>query len=466
MYQRNGYQAGTASKNLQRPSCTICGTLFTCEDKLTGSKQDLAPLIHELTGISILVIRGDVGTFEIDAEEKFSWMKSRQTKFEEDIACSILGLSGTSMSMSMLYVEGKENALRRLVKEIKRRENIRAPRRLQPLYSQPLGADQFRILHLKPGVVGNTIIGKVSEHNTSTPSQYYALSYVWGQEPSRTLADDQAHWKLFTVPGPQSQTAQHLISATKLGSASVYNLSRNQKQLYNAHGGTKVDLYVGRGVDGVCNGSLHTKGIIHGEISRRSTRFADATLTAEGLELVGTISPSRVTNSIHVLDAWRIIYADRDDKGEPAPPACDEAMTSILNTVFSGCDSISEQCPSLAIDIEELIMNIQTPGTVKAYLKVVRNIVWNRRFCQRKLSVSASNKEMENMFVGLVPQNANYGDSVCVLYGCSVPVVLWKSLNLHGEVHWQLTGEAYMDKIMDGEAVRSNLSEESLFEIR
>ncbi|TGO23657.1 hypothetical protein BPAE_0125g00100 [Botrytis paeoniae] len=651
--------------------------------------------------------------------------------------------------MPIIYGERKENALRRLRDEIKKRPNKPAPRRLQPLYSQPLGADQFRILHLKPGVVGSTIIGEVSEHNTSIPPQYYALSYVWGQEPeihrieingedrfirpnlfhalqrmrlqapihiwvdslcinqrddfernaqvsqmstiytaasgvliwlgeedstskfaidliakmianefrweamwwehygvialARILerpgwvlqeaafsrnssiycGDRQVHMDHFTraldlvranlssmpplltttvlsnfrhspavklldtIKGAFEKSAvgtitrhlltlETLVELTTLSETTdkrdtVYSLlnlsndatrapqsnssgyitpdyskrtldvfidfilhscrrsgsldivcrpwapisnsttldisyqprqrfgvqsypswissrdklpfgnpswgsnrringislvSRNQKRLYNAHGGTKPDVYVGRGVDGVYNGSLHTKGIILGEISRRSTRFADAILTTEGLELLGSISPGRDTNSIHVPDAWRIICADRDDKGEFAPLAYEEAMTSILNTVSSSRDSINQERLSLVIDIEELILNIQTPETVKTYLKVVRDIVWNRRSCQLKLSVSASNKEMENSIVGLVPQNANYGDLVCILYGCSVPVVLRKSLNLDGKVHWQLIGEAYMDKIMDGEAVRSNKFEESLFEIR
>ncbi|TGO62118.1 hypothetical protein BCON_0022g00270 [Botryotinia convoluta] len=697
MYQQNGCQAETITKKLQAQmrrsrwftrGWTVLELLappvvhfFTREGNLIGSKQNLAPLIHEITGIPISVIRGDVGIFEIDVEEKFSWIKNRQTTYEEDIAYSMLGLFG--VYMPIIYGERREYALERLREQIERGKNNRAPRPPQPLYSRPLGADQFRILHLKPGVVGSTIIGEVFEHDTVTPPQYYALSYVWGQEPevhrieingkdrfirqnlfralqrmalqapiyiwvdslcinqrdnfernaqvshmstiytaasgvlkwlgeehstskyaidlvakmianefrweagwwehygvialarilerpwfrrgwvlqeaafsrnssiycaldliranlssvpplltttvltnfshspavrlldtikgafeksavgmitrrlltletlisSCTLADDRAHWALSAVLGPQSKTPRHLqhsgvqsypswISSRdelpfgnpSWGSNRRINgislVSRNQKRLYNAHGGSKPDVYVGRGFDGVCNGSLHTKGIILGEISRRSTRFADSILKIEALELLASISPGRDTNSIHVSDAWRIICADRDDKGEPAPPAYEEAMTSILNTVSSSRNSINQQRPSLAIDIEELILNIQTPETVKAYLKVVRDIVWNRRSCQLKLSVSASNKGMENIIVGLVPQNANYGDSVCILYGCSVPVVLRKSLNLDGEVHWQLIGEAYMDKIMDVEAVHSNTFEESLFEIR
>ncbi|KAF5870429.1 putative nb-arc and ankyrin domain protein [Botrytis fragariae] len=684
---------------------------FTREGKLIGSKPNLVPLIHEIAGIPISVIRSDI--------------ENRQATFEEDIACSMLGLFG--VYMPLIYGERKEIALRRLREEIQKRRNNRAPRQTepispdissQPLYSQPLGADQFRILRLEPGAVGSTIIGEVSEHNTSTHPQYYTLSYVWGQEPkihglmingeARFIRPNLFHalqrmrlqapihiwvdslcinqrddfernaqlsqmstiytaaigvliwlgeedstskfaiglvakmtvnefrWKagwwehygiiglarilertwflrgwvlqeaafsrnssiycgsygpsyraldlvranpsstppLFTTTvlanfhhsaavrlldnikgafeksavGTRTRcllTLETLVELTTLsettdkrgildvfvdfilhscrrsGSLDVIcrpwapisnsttldisyqtrqrfgvqsypswissrdNLpfgntswrsnrringislvSRNQKRLYNAHGGTKPDVHVGCGVDGVCNGSLHTKGIILGEIIRRSTRFADAILTTEGLESLGSISPGRDTNRIHVPDACRIICADRDDKGEPAPLAYEEAMTSILNTVSSSCGSINQQHPSLVIDIEELILNIQTSDTVKAHLKVVRDIVWNRRSCQLKLSVSASNKEMENIVVGLVPQNANYGDSVCILYGCSVPVVLRKSLNLDGEVHWQLVGEAYMDRIMNGEAIHSYLFEESLFKIR
>ncbi|GLA76942.1 hypothetical protein AtubIFM55763_008820 [Aspergillus tubingensis] len=51
-------------------------------------------------------------------------------------------------------------------------------------------------------------------------------------------------------------------------------------------------------------------------------------------------------------------------------------------------------------------------------------------------------------YIGLVPAKAQEGDHICVLYGCSVPVILRKK----GD-HYVLIGESYVHGIMDGEAL-------------
>jgi hypothetical protein len=57
-------------------------------------------------------------------------------------------------------------------------------------------------------------------------------------------------------------------------------------------------------------------------------------------------------------------------------------------------------------------------------------------------------------FVGLIPQAAKVGDRVCIVYGCSVPVVMRKNVQPGGTDYWQLIGDAYVDGIMDGELIQ------------
>jgi len=52
-------------------------------------------------------------------------------------------------------------------------------------------------------------------------------------------------------------------------------------------------------------------------------------------------------------------------------------------------------------------------------------------------------------YIGAIPQEAQLGDLVCILFGCSVPVVLRKHI---GE-EYQLVGECYIHGLMDGEAL-------------
>jgi hypothetical protein len=55
----------------------------------------------------------------------------------------------------------------------------------------------------------------------------------------------------------------------------------------------------------------------------------------------------------------------------------------------------------------------------------------------------------ENLLIGAVPEQAQTDDLVCVLYGCSVPVVLRKS----GEDSYGFIGDCYIHDFMDGEAI-------------
>jgi hypothetical protein len=56
----------------------------------------------------------------------------------------------------------------------------------------------------------------------------------------------------------------------------------------------------------------------------------------------------------------------------------------------------------------------------------------------------------ESGHFGLVPDHAQVGDLVCILYGCDVPVILRK---IKG--HYELIGESYVHGIMKGEAMEA-----------
>lgn len=58
----------------------------------------------------------------------------------------------------------------------------------------------------------------------------------------------------------------------------------------------------------------------------------------------------------------------------------------------------------------------------------------------------------EKGYVGMGPLRAKKGDFVCVLFGCSVPVILRKTCG--EETSYQLIGECYLDGYMSGRAVR------------
>ncbi|KAF2811364.1 uncharacterized protein BDZ99DRAFT_384459 [Mytilinidion resinicola] len=228
----------------------------------------------------------------------------------------------------------------------------------------------------------------------------------------------------------------------------------HQKPVYNAHYGLKPHVSVGRNeVDGACDGSFYASGIILGEVARKSTRLASAIVTKESLEILGTISRKSHSDLINMPDTiWRTLCADRDGRGQPAPSVYRVAMLHLLQISFKtpkpeSSTNLLEHMSS--IDIEELL-DTEIPIHVKKYLAVVRDVIWNRRTYKSK--VNDGNK---GPLVGLIPQNAKVGDQVCILYGCSVPVILRKLPSSDDESCWQLIGDAYVYGIMDGEVIRS-----------
>lgn len=53
--------------------------------------------------------------------------------------------------------------------------------------------------------------------------------------------------------------------------------------------------------------------------------------------------------------------------------------------------------------------------------------------------------------MGAAPEMTRVGDKVCVLFGCSVPVILRK---IRSEKAYRFVGERYLSGFMDGEAMK------------
>ena len=88
---------------------------FSREGIWLGEKDSLLQELSAITGISDKALRGvPLSTFSVG--ERFSWANGRETKREEDMAYSLLGLF--DVHMPLIYGEGKEKALRRLRREI------------------------------------------------------------------------------------------------------------------------------------------------------------------------------------------------------------------------------------------------------------------------------------------------------------------------------------------------------------
>lgn len=144
-------------------------------------------------------------------------------------------------------------------------------------------------------------------------------------------------------------------------------------------------------------------------------------------------SPKDSGDELPPESLWRTLVADRGPNAGHAPPfyrrACQFAFKQI------GVAS--------AINTEQLLDSTSLP-MVKEFLQRVQEVVWNRQLVKTKRG-----------YLGLAPDTAEKSDMVCILYGCSVPVVIREADNGNHE----LVGECYIDGMMDGAALAVQTSQ-------
>jgi Heterokaryon incompatibility protein (HET) len=105
----------TRGWTLQELLASASVEFFSREGNRLGDKTTLELEIHEITKIPVLALRG-TRLAEFTVKERMSWAKTRQTRLSEDKVYSLLGIF--DVCLPLMYGEGKENALRRLQREI------------------------------------------------------------------------------------------------------------------------------------------------------------------------------------------------------------------------------------------------------------------------------------------------------------------------------------------------------------
>ncbi|KAI9764570.1 MAG: hypothetical protein M1839_005882 [Geoglossum umbratile] len=97
---------------------------FSVEGECLGDKKSLEQTLHEITGIATQALRGSPLSY-FSTDERMLWASNRHTKREEDTAYSLLGIF--NIYMPLIYGEGRQKALGRLLKEIKDNNSIKLP---------------------------------------------------------------------------------------------------------------------------------------------------------------------------------------------------------------------------------------------------------------------------------------------------------------------------------------------------
>ncbi|KAK7898062.1 hypothetical protein LTR67_004694 [Exophiala xenobiotica] len=132
---------------------------------------------------------------------------------------------------------------------------------------------------------------------------------------------------------------------------------------------------------------------------------------------------------------WRTLVADRGPDGMPAPGWYKRA-----------CEFAFRRNNSIHINIEDLHTSTDS-SHVREFLRRVRDVCWSRTLViLRPSKESTARRCASSQMISLCPPETSTGDIVCILYGCSVPVVLRPQSS-----YYTLVGECFVYGFMDGE---------------
>jgi hypothetical protein len=217
------------------------------------------------------------------------------------------------------------------------------------------------------------------------------------------------------------------------------------------------------------DGTLKVKGLLLGGVQEVSMRMIPEIVPKEVITMAGwKFSQSDESHRLQDVpdELWKSLVANKDKDGKDI---AGDAQYHCLEALQKGDRSGD-------IRVGDLIRRKETSTGLKAYLERVRNVCWNRQ-----AFLAGPNKKI----FGLGPEKMLTGDLICIIYGCSVPVVLRRTNHMPrlgqklrpplpsqssgvtnirehasetpedrraGE-YYQIIGECYVDRHMDGQAI-------------
>ena len=176
-----------------------------------------------------------------------------------------------------------------------------------------------------------------------------------------------------------------------------------KQRAYNAD--TTKPFLVGR--------SLLARGFVLDELDKVLDKATHASIPSSWLDLVDWQDHSMPLPSRF----WRTLVADRDLDGLSMPPAyfplaCKWAFDRRTRNYDLSTDRLLHHgnCPELCFN----------------FLRRLQAVVWDRRLTETTGAKHSDGSEKTTPLLALVPSNAEKGDLICILYGCSVPAILRK----------------------------------------
>jgi hypothetical protein len=196
------------------------------------------------------------------------------------------------------------------------------------------------------------------------------------------------------------------------------------------------------------NGTMHVKGFKLDVIEKLTGHVLDGVIPAEAFKYGGWDykhedldgrNPSDLPPVPDVI--WRTLVADRGPRGDNAPRWYRRACLECLMHINGSGD----------LNTSDLLDRPEgTATTMKLFLERVQAVVW-----RRKIFLTKGKPGKHKPLYGLAPSETEANDVICILFGCSVPVVLRKQpkKGRKDPDRYKFIGECYVHGMMYGEAL-------------
>ncbi|CBF82002.1 hypothetical protein AN5383.2 [Aspergillus nidulans FGSC A4] len=166
-------------------------------------------------------------------------------------------------------------------------------------------------------------------------------------------------------------------------------------------------------------------------IKDKTSPAASGVVPGEWNEFVGWTDPHTAPPD----PFWKTLVGNRDAMGQRA--------RTFWKTVCQR--AFQRRPPNGDLNVEKT-MRTDNRDHVREYLERVLRTV-----CSRRLAILSNIPPSHSL--SLVPYKAKKGDKVCIINGCSVPILLRRSEQKTGhEDYYEMIGECYVHGMMDGEA--------------
>ncbi|KAI8635266.1 hypothetical protein F5Y19DRAFT_5621 [Xylariaceae sp. FL1651] len=235
--------------------------------------------------------------------------------------------------------------------------------------------------------------------------------------PSWVISTSEAPFALYPHPGMDS------LKIGRINADSLAGFSEASYQSYSASVSAPIDFKMiklkSRPILG--HHSLHVQGFILDHVEDVSARSLGGVIPISWADIGGW---DDAPETVPPESFWRTLVADRGKDGKNPPlyyaTACQQAF---MNGGFRGG----------FVDTTSLIYYERNP-IITEFCRRVQSVTWNRTLIKTK-----------NGWLGLANKNAQKNDLICIIYGCSVPVILRRQpMKSLGEVE----DEAFEDSLV------------------